>query len=205
MAATGLSNGSRWEDAFTSLNAALHYAERCENITDIWVKEGLYLPTTLSDRKMSFRMNRPLKIYGGFPSSMENPQMVDRDPAMYATTLSGAIGGVGNADNSQHILQTLVPIDGLLVNGFTLSGGNADLLPSDAGGAIYNQGFLTLEECIIRDNLASAEAMQIYNVGAGARLVLKDCIIVQGAGSMEDIKNDNNAEITILGGVTIQE
>ncbi len=204
LGASGLNNGATWTDAFTSLNSALHYADRCQNITEVWVREGNYIPNTIADRSMGFRLNRPIKLIGGFPSSVQEADLNDRNPVLFNTTLSGGIGTDAVDDNIYHVLRTEVLNPGLIVDGFTISEGSTDVMGPDLGGGIYNKGWLRLQHCIIRENGASGMKSQVYNSGVGARLILQDCTIVKN-GAMDEMKNENNGEITILGSVTIEE
>lgn len=61
--ATGTGNGQTWTDAFSELQTALSVAVAGDAI---WVAEGLYYPTTGSDRNASFELPSGVKMYGGF-------------------------------------------------------------------------------------------------------------------------------------------
>lgn len=57
----GTGDGSTWATA-----APLQSALADANCDEIWASQGTYLPTLTVDRSISFAINRPLKLYGGF-------------------------------------------------------------------------------------------------------------------------------------------
>ena len=85
----GLNNGSSWTDAYNSLQGALDTADPCDQI---WVAEGMYLPSKQTDpcepRTATFQLASGVGLYGGFPNSGD-PTWNDRDPHTYVTILSG--------------------------------------------------------------------------------------------------------------------
>jgi hypothetical protein len=108
----------------------------------IWVAAGVYKPSTTGDREASFELESGVKIFGGFPP--DGGGWETRDWETNITTMSGDIGVVGDpSDNSYHV----VSADGVnrlaVLDGFTITGGNADvnILPDDprtSGGGMYN-------------------------------------------------------------------
>ena len=156
--ADGLNDGSTWTDAYTSLQDGLDAADPCDQI---WVTEGMYLPSKQTDpcdpRTATFQLINGVGIYGGFPD-MGDPAWEDRDPDSYVTILSGDL--VGNdvpvvdpcellddpcrADNCYHVFYhpsgtNLDPTATL--DGFTITAGNADMLGFHQyiGGGMYNE------------------------------------------------------------------
>ena len=125
----------------------LSWATACDlqtalsNIPDqIWVAAGVYKPTTTGDREASFQLESGVRIYGGFPAP--GGAWEARDWEANPTTLSGDIGTEGVAsDNSYHV----VSADGVnrlaVLDGFTITGGNADMPDNDpnrSGAGMYN-------------------------------------------------------------------
>ena len=108
----------------------------------IWVAAGVYKPTTTTDREASFELESGVKIFGGFPA--EGGGWETRDWDANSTILSGDIGIEGDpSDNSYHV----VSADGVnrlaVLDGFTITGGNADEYivlddPNSSGGGMYN-------------------------------------------------------------------
>ena len=137
--ATGDNTGDSWANAFTDLQDALYQAVQCPNIEEIWVAAGTYKPTTGTDRSISFVMKNNLAIYGGFPNA-GNPAWADRDWATNLTILSGDIGAVGDiSDNSFHVIFNSGLDNTAILDGFTITEGNANGEFNDSsGGGMFN-------------------------------------------------------------------
>jgi autotransporter family porin len=161
-AATGGDNGTSWANAYTDLQDAL---ARATEGFEIWVAVGFYKPTADSDRNKSFELKEGISLYGGF-IGMET-DLTQRDWKQNETVLSGDIGIQDDiSDNTFHII---IGIGGSLLDGFTVTKGNAsgDTGFGDIGAGIrtpsYSVGSLppndkavTINNCIIRDNNASS-------------------------------------------------
>lgn len=82
----------------------LHGALADTGCAELWLKQGVYRPSTpmsvpASDRTRSFRLSRDLTLYGGFVGS--ETLRSQRDAAINRTILSGDIGGDDlNADGN---------------------------------------------------------------------------------------------------------
>ncbi|WP_367391080.1 HYR domain-containing protein [Lewinella sp. LCG006] len=155
--AVGNNNGTSWTNAFTDLQDALALAGNCNNVTEIWVAEGTYKPTSGTDRNISFSMKNGVAIYGGFPDG-GNPGLNDRDWAAYATILSGDIGTLNNnSDNTRRIisnsgLNSSAVLDGFVIQDASNDGGYS---PSGIGAGIYNSNSrVTILNCIVQNNSA---------------------------------------------------
>jgi mucin-19 len=166
--ATGANNGSSWADAFTSLQTALALAGQCANITEIWVAEGTYKPTTSTDRSIAFLIKSDIEILGGFPNS-GNPGLADRNWSTHLTTLSGEIGAPGLHDNSYQVVFFDHVSNSALLDGFTITGGNGETTKN--GGGIYNDGSGVgrqsnprIANCTITGNVARSGA-GLFNDG----------------------------------------
>ena len=143
-AATGLANGTSWDNAYTTLQAALAIADSGKQIR---VAKGTYYPASVNDldRYKHFRMKNGVAIYGGFAGDeAEDYDLSDRDFTANETILSGDIGTQGdNCDNSYHVFfhDNLNLDDTAILDGFTITGGNANgdvYLFCDKGGGMYN-------------------------------------------------------------------
>ncbi|MBV8819446.1 MAG: hypothetical protein JO022_13895, partial [Acidobacteriaceae bacterium] len=151
-AATGAKDGSSWNDAYPSLQAALHD----RTAKEIWVRRGVYKPTTTSDQTISFAVSLGTQVYGGFAGSETSRDA--RDPVANPTILSGDIdNNDANAtstnidtaladiqgDNSYHVViisgASTGMIDGpTIIDGFTITGGYAKYSGFHANGGGLN-------------------------------------------------------------------
>jgi len=132
---------------------------------EIWVAEGVYKPDqglgiTPGDRTATFQLENGVAIYGGFPPG--GGQWEDRNPTAYETVLSGDLNGddspnfVNNTENSYHVVTGSCTNETAVLDGFTVTGGNADCSdPNNRGGGMYiNSGTPTLTNCIFSWNSA---------------------------------------------------
>ncbi|MBK9925327.1 MAG: PD40 domain-containing protein [Anaerolineales bacterium] len=150
--AMGANNGSSWIDAYTSLQSALSAAQSGD---EIWVAAGTYRPTNGVDRTISFTLKNSIAIYGGFAGT--ETLRSQRNVQTNVTTLSGDIGIAGDtSDNSYHIVVGNNTDNTAVLDGFTITGGNANgISPYDNGGGMYsNLGSPTLTNIIFNINSA---------------------------------------------------
>jgi hypothetical protein len=191
--AGGAGHGTSWTDAYVSLQRALRVAAAGEaNVQEIWVAQGVYLPTQDGQRWKAFYLVDGLDVYGGFDGTetLRN----QRDPVTNPTILSGDLAGndaagfVGAGENSLHV----VIADGVgpatVLDGVTVRGGYADLGADSygAGMAVYN-GSPVLRNVVFKSN----RAVQVANSplsGSGAALG----IINDSRPTVEDCTFDGN-------------
>ena len=130
--ATGNDDGTSWSDAYTSLDNAIANAGL---LSEIWVAQGTYKPSTGTGREATFLVNKVITVYGGFNGTESN--LEDRDPLNNLTILSGDLNGDDNAtlteaeatrqDNSYHVITLKGAFSsGGVFDGFTITGGNAN-------------------------------------------------------------------------------
>ncbi|MFO7959097.1 MAG: tectonin domain-containing protein, partial [Candidatus Brocadiia bacterium] len=142
--ATGANDGSSWEDAFTTLQAALDAAGFDD---EIWVAAGTYKPThdyglDIGPRGRHFRLRNTVEIYGGFAGTETAREQ--RDWQANLTVLSGDIGVEGDtSDNCYHVFfhpsEAPYVNDTAVLDGFAITGGNADGdWPHSGGGGMFN-------------------------------------------------------------------
>lgn len=158
-------DGATWATARDSLNDVLWEASLpCENVREIWVARGVYLPDlgTLR-REKSFWMahGKGTPVYGGFVGS--ETHLDQREPVANPTVFSGDLAGndtAGFANRADNACSILVCERGgnarTLFDGFTLRGGSAiDGQFDTAGGALRLRGASpTLRGCTFEDNQA---------------------------------------------------
>lgn len=156
--ANGGNTGQSWADAFTDLQAGLMAAQSGDQV---WVAKGTYLPTSTTDRTISFALKDGVGVYGGFAGT--EALLTDRDIASNLTTLSGDIGTPGdNSDNSFHVVTSSGLTATAVLDGFTITAGAATgSFPDDQGGGMANiSSSPTLSNLTFMGNLA-------HNAGGG--------------------------------------
>jgi hypothetical protein len=163
--ANGAGDGTSWTDAYTDLQDALDAAAYCAApVSELWVAEGTYRPDRgTGDRTASFVLQSGVGIYGGFDGTESARD--DRDPAAHPTVLSGDLSGDDGADfanydeNSYHVVSGSGTGSSAVLDGFTITGGNADGSGppdyTDAGGGIrIESGSPTIRNCTVLLNRA---------------------------------------------------
>ena len=189
-AATGHDNGTDWTNAFTSVQRALRTAQRGRMATEIWLAAGVYTPEHCVVRRTdSFVLMDGLTIYGGFEGN-EDPatfNLADRDFIINQSILSGDIGrddasGGDTSDNVYHVVDGSGAGPTAVLDGVTITGGNADgLEPRDTGGGVYIvDGNPTLRHCLITGNTATGWGGGLKAVRSD--VLLEECTFVANRG-----------------------
>jgi uncharacterized repeat protein (TIGR01451 family) len=157
-AGTSSGDGSGWTQAM-DLRSALDRA----GCIEVWIREGVYKPTSGIDRDASFVIRSGVAVYGGFGGTETGRD--ERNPAAHRSVLSGDIDGndavdasgttvraadiVG--DNSYHVVR----LDGsravdTVLDGFTVTGGFAngtDSAEAGGGGGLLCSGNGAGQDC----------------------------------------------------------
>ena len=146
---------SSWADP-CKLQAALDIATDGDQI---WVVEGTYNPTVPAGREATFQLISGVAIYGGFIGT--ETSLSERDWETNVTTLSGDIGSEGDdTDNSYHVVTGSGTDATAILDGFTITAGNADTgsTPNILGGGMYNYNSSgpTLSNLIFSNNSATS-------------------------------------------------
>ena len=90
----------------------------------VWVKQGTHLP--IGSRSDSFALKDGVGIYGGFLGT--ETLLSQRDAEAHVTILSGEIGNpVDASDNSYHVVVSGGTDATAVLDGFTITAGNANL------------------------------------------------------------------------------
>jgi hypothetical protein len=120
--ATGLNNGTSWGNAFTKLSTAIQSAHPGDSI---WVAQGVYFPTTDTNRDSAFMIKDSVCMFGGFNGS--ETILLQRNVGLYKTILSGDIGVLGDSlDNSFNVMRCTRATYATIIDGFTIRDGNAN-------------------------------------------------------------------------------
>jgi hypothetical protein len=152
---------------------------------EIWVAAGTYKPTAGSDRSISFVLKGGVAIYGGFAAT--ETLRTQRDWETHVTTLSGDIGTPGvNTDNSYHVVTGSTVTETAVVDGFTISGGNANGgSPHNEGGGMHNdQGSPTLANVRFDYNTATSGGGGMHN-GNNGNPTLTDCTFFSNTSTLD--------------------
>ena len=154
-AASNGGTGQSWGDAFPTLVEGLADAEAGDEIR---AAQGTYYPSldpTTAPRTASFQLVSDVTVQGGFSASLNIS-----DPARFPSILSGDIGiADDNSDNSYHVVVASGTSPLTLLQGFTITQGNANLFLSTnaAGGGLYlSNSSLLIEDCLFLENQALA-------------------------------------------------
>jgi hypothetical protein len=181
--ATGLNNGTSWQDAYNYLQDVLA-DPNFFGPAEIRVAQGTYKPDeadfvsiTPGDRTATFQLINDVAIYGGFPTG--GGVWGDRDSDEYETILSGDLNGdditiddpcdlLGNepsrADNSYHVVTGSGTDPNAILDGFSITAGHANSgYPNSQGGGMFNDnGSPRVTHCKFYYNLAFS-AGGMYN------------------------------------------
>ncbi len=209
-------DGSSWGTAFQTMDEAIAMSCNSPCVDSILVAKGTYYPESIAgtgttDRDKSFVFTRGhLKVLGGYPSGGG-----ERNHTVNKTILSGDIGIRGDStDNAHHVVITVgAAIDSTFVlNGFTISDGNADgsgnitvygiSVFKDFGGGMYNSSSSpTMTNVTISGNTADNNGGGMYN---GSSLPVLTNVTISGntadnnGGGMY-----NGSSLPVLTNVTI--
>ncbi|MCK4659257.1 MAG: hypothetical protein KAV82_07010, partial [Phycisphaerae bacterium] len=168
--ATGANDGSCWADAFNELRDALSTAAAASVVEEIRVATGRYTPAEPGgERSATFRLIDGVAVYGGFPAG--GGPWEQRDVNSNATILSGDLDGddepdfINNDENSYHVLTSTDVGFNATLDGFTITGGNADGGGGDSfGSGMCNLGSSpTVINCTFSGNSAYYTGGVMYN------------------------------------------
>jgi len=193
--AIGANDGSSWQNAYTFLQDALADANSFEKPIEIRVAQGIYTPDSSSvshdgtgNQKATFQLINNVIIIGGYAGFGETDPN-DRDINSFKTILSGDLDD-NDADendlfslsseptrteNSFHVVTGSGADDSAILDGFTITAGNARYpSPDSRGGGMYNDsGNPTVTNCTFRTNASSSDGGGMYNYNSNS--ILTNC------------------------------
>lgn len=205
--APGLCDGRGWMDAFTHLHDALSTASQAPEVEEICVAQGTYRPdqgitVEPGNREATFQLLDSLAIKGGYAGFGE-PDPNARNIDLYRSILSGDLNGNDvavadpcdlwheptRAENSYHVVIGSGTDATAILEGFTITGGNAGGSSYDSGGGMLNYllGSPTLIACTFKEN-AAAYGGGMANYRSESAPTLVNCMFtrnwarVQGGG-----------------------
>jgi len=200
--AIGANNGSSWADACNYLQNALAHANSSEKPVQIRVAKGTYRPdqgrgNTPGDRQATFQLINGVMITGGYAGFGE-PDPNTWDFRIYEAILSGDLNGddganfTNNDDNSFHVVTASGTDFTAVLDGFTISAGNAEPGPADnpmaesserdtppppqpgrsiGAGMLNSNGSPTIKNCTFAANWALLDGGAVANFGGSPTLV----------------------------------
>ncbi|MHC4099200.1 MAG: right-handed parallel beta-helix repeat-containing protein [Planctomycetota bacterium] len=177
--ASGANDGSSWADAYNYLQDALAAAWSGD---EIHVAQGIYKPDqgagiTPGDREATFQLINGVTIEGGYAGTGTlDPNA--RDIQLYETILNGDLDGNDiidvnypwglwneptRAENSYHVVTGTGTDQTPVLDGFTITAGNANATwPDNHGGGMYNFDCSpTLIKCTFNSNSAYMGAAMV--------------------------------------------
>ena len=164
-------DGTTWKTAYQFLQDALTGASG-GGVSEIRVAQGAYLPDRdeanpggTGDREATFQLINAVSLMGGY-AGLGAPDPDARDIALYETILSGDLLGddgpnfANNGENSYHVTNGSNTVDTAVLDGFTITAGNANGLYSEgndrgAGAGLYSfKGSHAVANCTFEENFA---------------------------------------------------
>jgi len=142
---TGANDGSSWADAFQGEGGLQNALAAATAGDGIWVAEGTYVPSATGARGVSFVPKSDVEVYGGFAggeAALHERPARGVAPSVLSGDLLGNDDGTpaGRADNSFNVVDALGANQTALLDGFTITAGNATSGSSDRGGGLLCQG-----------------------------------------------------------------
>ncbi|MFT7671029.1 MAG: hypothetical protein ACI8X5_003744 [Planctomycetota bacterium] len=186
--ATGLNDGSSWANAFQGqdgLQTALIGAAVGDQL---FVAQGTYRPSSTGARGDSFRPRTGIEIYGGFlgtETSVGERPPIGTAPSIMSADLNGDDNSGGStAENSYHLIRGNSSDPTAVVDGFTMTGGNANGSGNNnKGGAVLTVGGASpsLRNCLFIDNSCTFGGGAGY-ISGNAAPSYTDCSFIDNNG-----------------------
>jgi len=205
--ANGADDGSSWVDAYVYLQDALLAANALDKPTEVRVAQGVYRPdlgkaVLVGDYEVSFQLINNVTIKGGY-AGVGGSTPDSRDIESYETILAGDLlgddipvldpfdlhGERSRLDNSIHVVNGSGTDNSAVLDGVTITGGNAyvqydptgDDTRSYGGGMFIFQGSPTLNRCTFRANSSDWLGGAMANMDHASPHV-KNCHFVGNGG-----------------------
>ena len=202
--AAGTGTGANWTNAYIYLQDALDDADISDKPVEIRVAQGTYKPDEGSgvedaNRTETFQLINEVTLKGGFAGDGE-PDPNARDIDNYETILSGDLDGNDvqvlnpsdllteptRAENSYRVVTGSGTDVTAVLDGFTITAGNADGIPwhEHGGGMNISKGSPLITNCTFINNSASGDGGGVYNAGTYGLddgPILTNCTFIRNA------------------------
>lgn len=179
----GTGDCSSWENACDLQDALSDDVSGDE----IWVAAGTYYPTDGTDRTISFILEIGVAVYGGFVGT--ETERGQRDWVANPTILSGDIGAEDDSsDNSYHVVRAIDVDQNTVLDGFTITAGNANgEVDANSGGGMFNSNSSpTLANITFSNNLATiGGGMYNYHSNPSLAYMIFSGNFAQGTGTSD--------------------
>ncbi len=189
----GKGNGESWENALSNIQIAIGIAKEGDQI---WIKEGLYLPTKTNNRKIPFLIDKPVQIFGGF-SGFEK-ELSERDFNQFQTIFSGEIGDKTTLnDNTYNIFLIDLENGQVVIDGCTIRAGMANISSkasdrSASGAGVFytprgKKCTLWIKNCIFINNqsLYGGAITSISQNSSNSSVFIENCIFQSNFAEIE--------------------
>ena len=199
------SDGSSWAKAYKYLQDALADARSSGDVNEIWVAKGIYTPDSNSDhpkgtgdRTATYKLVNAVALKGGY-AGFGKAKPNARDTVAYEVILSGDLDNNDvdvndpcdlvkeptRGENSFHVVTGSHTDSNTVLDGFTITGGNANATGNSDGAGMYNdRANLTIIDCVFRDNSASDDAGGMFNRDSKLRLIY--CQFIRNAAKGDE-------------------
>jgi len=200
--ANGNMSGSSWTNAIRYLPNAIAIAG-CRTADSVLVAKGTYYPSLNNTRTQSFNLPNNTSVFGGFPPG--GGTFAQRNFVTNETFLSGDIGTLNNSsDNSYHVVKIDSAKQNTILDGFTITKGNANGAGDNSfGAAAFVLGNLTMNKVIVNNCISLSDGELIRIRSAAGNLKLKDCTLRGPNDTKVQVLNTNNAQVTVQGNTQV--
>lgn len=199
-------DGKSWVTAKKTLQEALFIANQCNKVYAIRIAQGLYKPTTGTDRNNTFFIGNKYNLTGGYAPGGGGSS----NPALYPTILEGDIGTMGtHTDNSFHVLVVAgftgnITIEGLQIkNGYANGTGEVQLYDDvylarfqSAGMYVHDvAGIVTVRNCAFSNNVATGIGGAITSPTVPMNIL--QCIFYNNSSGFGDVMWNYNGSFIV--------
>ena len=188
----GVEDGLVWSTAYHDVQPAVDDVQ-AEGEGEVWVSAGVYTNNN-SGTATVLTLKSSVKVYGGFSgykggAGLQESSRLDRDFRIHESRLDGT-------DTAWHVV---VGADAAVLDGFTVTRGNAIGLPENKGGGLCCESVSPrIANCIFHGNQSRFAGGAAYFFGSESCiencLFLRNCASSKGGG----IASNTGGQLTIV-------